>query len=114
MTRSLVFLALAAGVSLSLAQTTTGPCPVTGANGCDRVRIATTCFASIGMGGGTNQQPADVYKCVDDEDAANAKKEVSMAIMRCTQTRRLKIYQICECYGCDTALEAWVKAHNDW
>lgn len=67
--------ALLLPISLSLAQTT-GPCDNTLGGPCDGVRVATTCFASIGMGS-TREVPAnEVYRCVDDQDAESAKKQV--------------------------------------
>ncbi|KAF2732299.1 hypothetical protein EJ04DRAFT_339310 [Polyplosphaeria fusca] len=83
-------------LTVAFAQDTTGPCNNTRGGPCDDVREATTCFASIGLGRRNPDTTAEasVYRCVDDQDAASGKK------------------QVCECYGCDTVLEAWVKSQT--
>ena len=61
---------------LASTQVTTGPCDNTLGGPCESVRVATTCFASIGMGANQNQNSTLVYRCVDDQNSTVAKQAV--------------------------------------
>ncbi|KAF2202676.1 hypothetical protein GQ43DRAFT_479702 [Delitschia confertaspora ATCC 74209] len=77
----------------TIARAAEGPCNV-GPLDCYEVMNASTCFASIDMGPGSLNPKAQVLQCVNEGDAAAA-QEV-----------------ICRCWGCDSALEGWVKSNN--
>ncbi|KAF2203208.1 hypothetical protein GQ43DRAFT_461777, partial [Delitschia confertaspora ATCC 74209] len=79
--------------TISRVRAAEGPCDLTPPV-CYDIMNASTCFASINMGGSTSQPPEDVLKCVNAEDAVSAKEVV------------------CKCWGCDSALIRWIEAQS--